>query len=81
MDSWVEKERKMRNMNNPYFITIIGFILMSFAAGWLGLATILGIPGMSSVGAVGVTLFGVGLGIVIVLLSKLKSIEVKVVDE
>lgn len=68
-------------MNNPYFTAIIGFVLMSFSAGWLGLGTILGIPGVSSVGAVGVILFGVGLGIVIFILSKLKSIEVRVVDE
>lgn len=54
---------------------------MAFSAGWLGLATLLGYPGVSSVGAVGVTLFGVGLGIVIFILSKLKSIEVRVVDE
>ena len=68
-------------MNNLGIYGIVVFILMGFSAGWLGLATILGIPGMSSVGAVGVTLFGVGLGIVIFILSKLKSIEVKVVDE
>mgnify|MGYP005638184787 FL=1 len=54
---------------------------MSFSAGWLGLATMLGIPGISPVGAAGVILFAVGLGIVIFILSKLKSIEVKVVDE
>lgn len=71
----------MRNMNNPYFIAIIGFILMSFAAGWLGLGTLLGIPGTTVVGVSGVITFAVGLGIVIVILSKLKSIEVKVVDE
>jgi hypothetical protein len=68
-------------MNNPYLIVIVGFILMSFSAGWLGLATMLGIPGISPVGAAGVILFAVGLGIVIFILSKLKSIEVKVVDE
>ncbi len=68
-------------MNNPYFMAIIGFVLMSFSAGWLGLATLLGIPGVSYVGAFGVILFGTGLGIVIPVLSKLKSIEVSVVDE
>ena len=68
-------------MNNPYFMAIIGFVFMSFAAGWLGLATILGIPGVSYIGALGVILFGTGLGIVIPVLSKLKSIEVAVVDE
>ena len=68
-------------MNNPYFTIIIGFVLMSFSAGWLGLATLLGYPGMSSVGAIGVILFAIGLGIVIYILSKLKSIEVRVVDE
>ena len=68
-------------MNNPYFVVIIGFILMSFSAGLLGLATVLGIPGVSYTGAFGVILFGTGLGIVIPVLSKLKSIEVKIVDE
>lgn len=62
-------------------MAIIGFVLMSFSAGWLGLATLLGIPGVSYVGAFGVILFGTGLGIVIPVLSKLKSIEVSVVDE
>jgi len=68
-------------MNNPYFVVIIGFILMSFSAGWLGLATTIGIPGVSLIGSIGVILFAVGLGMVIFILSKLKSIEVKVVDE
>ena len=68
-------------MSNPYLIVIVGFVLMSFSAGWLGLATVLGIPGVSYIGAFGVILFGTGLGIVIPVLSKLKSIEVKIVDE
>jgi hypothetical protein len=68
-------------MNNPYLIVIMGFVLMSFSAGWLGLATVLGIPGISYIGAFGVILFCTGLGIVIPVLSKLKSIEVRVVDE
>ncbi len=68
-------------MNNPYFISIIGFILMSFSAGWLGLGTLLSIPGTSIIGVSGVVTFTVGLGIVIFTLSKLKSIEVKVIDE
>jgi len=54
---------------------------MAFAAGWLGLATTIGIPGVSLIGTIGVILFAIGLGMVIFILSKLKSIEVKVVDE
>lgn len=54
---------------------------MGFSAGWLGLATVIGIPGGTDIGTVGVVLFGLGLAIVIYLLSKLKSIEVAVVDE
>jgi|LWDU01.1.fsa_nt_gi hypothetical protein len=68
-------------MNNPYFISIIGFVLMAFSAGWLGLATFLGVPGFSIVGVVGVVLFGVGVAIVIYMLSSIKNIEVKVVEE
>ena len=71
----------MRNMNNPYFISIIGFVLMAFSAGWLGLATFLGVPGFSIVGAVGVLLFAVGIGIVIYMLSSIKNIEVRIIDE
>ncbi len=71
----------MRNMNNPYFISIVGFVLMAFSAGWLGLATFLGVPGFSIVGAVGVILFAIGIGIVIYMLSSIKNIEVKVVEE
>ena len=71
----------MRNMNNPYFISIIGFVLMAFSAGWLGLATFLGVPGFSIVGAVGVILFAVGIGIVIYMLSSIKNIEVRVIDD
>ena len=71
----------MRNMNNPYFISIIGFVLMAFSAGWLGLATFLGVPGFSIVGAVGVVLFAVGIGIVIYMLSSIKNIEVRIIDE
>ena len=71
----------MRNMNNPYFISIIGFVLMAFSDGWLGLATLLGVPGFSIVGAVGVILFAIGIGIVIYMLSSIKNIEVKVVEE
>jgi len=68
-------------MNNPYFISIIGFVLMAFSAGWLGLATFLGVPGFSIVGVVGVVLFGIGVAIVIYMLSSIKNIEVKVVEE
>ena len=68
-------------MNNPYFISIIGFVLMAFSAGWLGLATFLGVPGFSIVGAVGVILFAVGIGIVIYMLSSIKNIEVRIIDE
>jgi len=68
-------------MNNPYFISIIGFVLMAFSAGWLGLATFLGIPGFSIVGAVGVVLFAVGIGIVIYMLSSIKNIEVRIIDD
>ena len=68
-------------MNNPYFISIIGFVLMAFSAGWLGLATFLGVPGFSIVGVIGVLLFAIGLGIVIYMLSSIKNIEVKVIDE
>lgn len=71
----------MRNMNNPYFISIIGFVLMAFSAGWLGLATFLGVPGFSIVGAVGVLLFAVGIGIVIYMLSSIKNIEVRIIDD
>ena len=71
----------MRNMNNPYFISIIGFVLMAFSAGWLGLATFLGVPGFSIVGAVGVVLFAVGIGIVIYMLSSIKNIEVRIIDD
>ena len=68
-------------MNNPYFISIIGFVLMAFSAGWLGLATFLGVPGFSIVGAVGVVLFAVGIGIVIYMLSSIKNIEVRIIDD
>jgi hypothetical protein len=68
-------------MNNPYFISIVGFVLMAFSAGWLGLATFLGVPGFSIVGVVGVVLFGIGVAIVIYMLSSIKNIEVKVVEE
>ena len=68
-------------MNNPYFISIIGFVLMAFSAGWLGLATFLGVPGFSIVGAVGVLLFAVGIGIVIYMLSSIKNIEVRIIDD
>ena len=68
-------------MNNPYFISIIGFVLMAFSAGWLGLATFLGVPGFSIVGVVGVVLFGICVAIVIYMLSSIKNIEVKVVEE
>jgi hypothetical protein len=68
-------------MINPYFTAIFGFILMSFSAGWLGLATLLGIPGFTIIGAVGVILFGIGLSIVIFNLSKIKNIEVRIIDE
>jgi len=68
-------------MNNPYFISIIGFVLMAFSAGWLGLATFLGVPGFSIVGAVGVILFAVGIGIVIYMLSSIKNIEVRIIDD
>mgnify|MGYP003633750576 CR=1 FL=1 len=68
-------------MNNPYFISIIGFVLMAFSAGWLGLATFLGVPGFSIVGIIGVLLFTIGIGIVIYMLSSIKNIEVKVIDE
>ena len=68
-------------MSNPYLTAIIGFTLMSFSAGWLGLATVLGIPGVSYIGAFGVILFATGLGIVIPVLSKIKNIEVSVIDE
>jgi len=54
---------------------------MAFSAGWLGLATFLGVPGFSIVGVVGVVLFGVGVAIVIYMLSSIKNIEVKVVEE
>lgn len=68
-------------MNNLGIFGIIGFILMGFSAGWLGLATFIGIPGSTPIAIIGVILFAVGLSIVIALLSKLKSIEVKIVDE
>ena len=68
-------------MNNPYFISIVGFVLMAFSAGWLGLATFLGVPGFSIVGIIGVLLFTIGIGIVIYMLSSIKNIEVKVIDE
>ena len=68
-------------MYNPYFISIIGFILMSFSAGWLGLATFIGVPPFSIVGVVGVILFAVGIGIVIYMLSSIKNIEIKVVED
>jgi len=68
-------------MNNLGIFGIIGFTLIGFSAGWLGLATVIGIPGGTNIGTVGVILFGLGLAIVIYLLSKLKSIEVSVVDE
>tara|TARA_B110000285_G_C14861563_1_gene484812 strand:+ start:153 stop:362 length:210 start_codon:yes stop_codon:yes gene_type:complete len=68
-------------LNNLGVFGIIGFVLMGFSAGWLGLAMVIGIPGGTNVGTVGVILFAVGLAIVIYLLSKLKSIEVAVVDE
>lgn len=71
----------MRNMTNPYFFSIIGFVLMAFSAGWLGLATFLGVPGFSIVGAIGVALFAVGIGIVIYMLSSIKNIEVRVIDD
>ena len=71
----------MRNMNNPYFISIIGFVLMAFSAGWLGLATFLGVPGFSIVGAVGVVLYAVGIGIVIYMMSSIKNIEVRIIDD
>lgn len=63
-------------MNNPYFISIIGFVLMAFSAGWLGLASVLGIPAFTFVGIVGVILFAVGIGIVIFMLSSIKNIKV-----
>ena len=68
-------------MNNLGIFGIIGFILMGFSAGWLGLATFIGSPGSTPIAIIGVILFAVGLSIVIALLSKLKSIEVKIVDE
>lgn len=68
-------------MSNLGIFGILGFVLMGFSAGWLCLATVIGIPGGTDIGTVGVILFGIGLAIVIYLLSKLKSIEVKVVDE
>ena len=54
---------------------------MAFSAGWLGLATFLGVPGFSIVGAVGVVLFAVGIGIVIYMLSSIKNIEVRIIDD
>jgi hypothetical protein len=75
------KKGHVWRMNNLGVFGIIGFILMGFSAGWLGLAMVIGIPGGTNVGTVGVILFGLGLAIVIYLLSKLKSIEVAVVDE
>ena len=66
---------------NPYYVTMIGFVLMSFSGGWFGLSALLGIPGVSVIGAIGVILFGIGLCIVIYNLSKIKNIEVEVVDE
>lgn len=71
----------MRNMNNLGIFGIVGFVLMGFAAGWLGLATAIGIPGSTPIGGIGLLMFGIGLGLVIILLSKLKSIEVKVVND
>ena len=68
-------------MNNLGIYGIVGFILMGFSAGWLGLATAIGIPGSTPIGGIGLLMFGIGLALVIVLLSKLKSIEVKVVND
>jgi hypothetical protein len=68
-------------MNNPYFISIIGFVLMAFSAGWMGLATILGIPAFTFVGVIGVILFAVGIGIVIFMLSSIKNIKVVLEEE
>ena len=68
-------------MNNPYFVSIIGFILMAFAAGWLGLATILRVSIYTNVGVIGVILFAVGIGIVLYMLSSIKNIRVVVEEE
>lgn len=68
-------------MNNPYFVSIIGFILMAFAAGWLGLATILRVSIYTNVGVIGVILFAVGIGIVLYMLSSIKNIKVVVEEE
>lgn len=68
-------------MNNPYFISIIGFVLMAFSAGWLGLATYMGIPAFTPIGVIGVVLFALGIGIVIYMLSSIKNIKVVVEEE
>lgn len=68
-------------MINPYFMAIIGFILMSFSAGWLTLGTVIGLPGMSWLGVIGVILFAVGIGMVITVLSTVKKIHVEVNNE
>jgi len=68
-------------MNNPYFISIIGFVLMAFSAGWLGLATFLGVPFFTIVGVTGVILFAVGIGIVIFMLSSIRNIKVVIEEE
>jgi len=68
-------------MNNPYFVSIIGFILMAFAAGWLGLATILRVSIYTNVGVIGVILFAVGIGIVLYMLSSIKNIKVVVEED
>ena len=75
------KERCDGRMNNPYFISIIGFILMAFSAGWLGLATFLGVPFFTIVGVTGVILFAVGIGIVIYMLSSIRNIKVVIEEE
>ena len=54
---------------------------MAFSAGWLGLATYMGIPAFTPIGIIGVVLFALGIGIVIYMLSSIKNIKVVVEEE
>ena len=54
---------------------------MAFSAGWLGLATFLGVPFFTIVGVTGVILFAFGLGIVIYMLSSIRNIRIVVEEE
>ena len=63
-----------------YTMAMGGFLLLAFGGGWMALAAFLNVPPISTVSAIGLIFTGLGLAIIIKMLSTIKQVEI-MIDE